>query len=114
VPLATSDPSGPWPCLEVLDTTAAVLAAAGDAPAAARAVVPPPPARKLTAAKPASSFLFMVSPLRLAILPFYLSPRGQVNACNGGTYRYKPGAKTQLEVEVQGPAPPMRSTEVLR
>src|SRR5262245_46312082 len=85
VPLATSDSSGPGPwsgILEVLDATA-VLAAAAGAPAAARAVMPPPPARKLTAAKPASSFLFMVSPLRLAIFPFYLSSRGHANAATG-------------------------------
>src|SRR5215470_16034089 len=83
VPLATSDPSGPWPgILEVLDTTA-VLAAAAGAPTTARAVVPPPAPRKLTAAKPASSFLLIVSPLRLATFPFYLSSRGQANAATG-------------------------------
>src|SRR5258706_3922829 len=67
VPLATSDPSGPWSGALVPDTTEAVLAADAGAPAAARAVVPPPPARKLAAARPARSFLFMMSPLRLAL-----------------------------------------------
>src|SRR5215472_16684616 len=96
VPLATSDPSGPWSGILEMDATAAVLAAAAGAPTTARAVVPPPAPRKLTAAMPASSFFFMVSPLRFAILPFYLSSRGQVNAREGGTYRYGPGAAGKL------------------
>src|SRR5216684_446822 len=62
VPLATSGPSGPQSgALEVLGATAAVLAAAAGAPAA-QVVALPPPARRPTAARPASSFLFMMSP----------------------------------------------------
>src|SRR5258708_696590 len=63
VPLAISDPSGPQPgILEALDATAVVLANDAGAPTAAWAVALPPPARRPAAARPASSFLFMVAP----------------------------------------------------
>src|SRR5229473_1972650 len=69
VPLATSGPSGPQSgALEALDATAAVLATVAGAPAAAQAVALPPPARRPTAARPANSFLFMMSPLRMSPL----------------------------------------------
>src|SRR5215470_3611243 len=89
VPLATSDPSGPQlGPLGVLDTTAAVLAAAAGAPAAARAVALPPPARRPTAARPASSFLFMISPrayLARFLLDLILRNNSGLEAlCGGG------------------------------
>src|SRR5262245_5843211 len=72
VPLVTSDPSGPQlGALEMLDPTAAVLVAAAGAPVAASAVALPPPARRPTAARPASSFLFMMCPLRSS-LPYLI------------------------------------------
>src|SRR5215472_9575257 len=69
VPLATSDPSGPQSgTLEVLDANAAALDAAAGVSTAAKAVGLPPPARMPAAARPASSFLFMMSPLRVISL----------------------------------------------